>query len=319
MNDIRLSDVIQIPKSSRSYARDDKWVLPECHIGIELELENAQYLMALIEEHSVAWKTVEDASLRNRGYEFILSEPLSGLDLTKAIEEIKTYINLLYKKGGSFVPDPHYRTSSHVHIDIRDCTTKQYMNIVLLGILFEPALFKMAGEQRQRNNFSMGSRFSTGYFDDLSSAYNAKTWEEMQRYLQLQFKYSAINVTPPFINEQGHRKKGSIEFRHHAGCIDMDKIYIWINILMCIKKAALDDALFSVDWMYDLSSGKLLKIIKEIFGDYSVQLIYEGINDDCLEGARLVQEIMYSKKIKDDKELAILDAKLHPPKPKKVV
>ena len=278
MKERMMSAITHIPVSVRSYLPDDYWVLPDCHVGVELEYENANGLNLLVEGSGIThWKAVADDSLRNKGMEFIFVEPFSGKDLSSSMVEMEKHLLNLKSSGASYFPSAHYRTSAHVHVDVRDCSVQQYMNLIMLGILFEPALFHVAGERRARNNFSLSSRYATGYFEQLSVAYNARSIDDMSRALSEQFKYSAINVTPPFIEERGHPRKGSVEFRHHEGTTDMEQMRVWINILMCLKKAATRDDLFSLEWMHQLSSGKLLILMKEIFGKYTPLLVYDDI------------------------------------------
>lgn len=311
MKEQTMRDVTGIISPRRTFIKDVAWVLPDCHIGVELEYERAKELRKLLEAGvSRFWDITDDDSLRNGGIELVLCEPLSGLDLSTAIKEIGDILNILLKKGPEFVPEPHYRTSVHVHVDIRDCTVRQYMNIILLGILFEPALYHVAGEKRARNNFSLGSRYSTGYFESLSSAYNTKRSDHVAAHLQQQFKYTAINVTPPFHDGHKGERKGSIEFRHHEGTTDPQRIIRWINILMCLKRAALDATLFSPEWMYKLSRGNILPIMQEVFGSYTEHLVYDNMEIDFLEGARLVQDVIYLNRMPPAKKLAEMDAKL---------
>jgi len=312
MKDTLISEVVNIPESRRTYIGDSRWPLPNCHVGVELEYENALYLQdTLNRKKSRYWSVVADDSLRNNGAEFIFSEPLSGVDLTAGIDEMRNKLAALSDQGQKYLPDPHYRTSTHVHIDVRDCTIAQYMNIILLGIMFEPALFRIAGEHRQRNNFSLSSRFASGYFEALSAAYNAKTANDLYDALQNQFKYTAINVTPPFNEERAHPKKGSIEFRHHEGTLDMDRLSTWISILMCLKKAAINDYLFSDEWMHNISMGRMLPIMQDIFGEYAKVLVYDNMEVDLLEGARLVQDIIHMQRLASTKKLVELDVRLY--------
>jgi hypothetical protein len=311
MKDILVSDVVKIPPSRRTYVSDARWPLPNCNVGVELEYENSLFLQdSFNQKKSQYWTIVADDSLRNNGAEFIFSEPLSGIDLTTGINEMRNRLDVLRKLGPKYLPDPHYRTSTHVHLDVRDCTLAQYMNIILLGIMFEPALFRIAGEHRQRNNFSMSSRFASGYFEALSSAYNAVSGDALYDALHSQFKYTAINVTPPFNEERAHPKKGSIEFRHHEGTLDMDKLSTWISILMCLKKAAVNNYLFSDEWMHDVSAGRMLPIMQAIFGEYTKLLVYDNMEIDLIEGARLVQDIVHMHPLRDTKKLVDLDVRL---------
>jgi hypothetical protein len=310
MKDQLFSDVTGIPVPLRSYQPDGRWVLPQSNIGVELELENAAYLANLM-DNNIFWRVIVDDSLRNDGFEFLFAEPLSGADLSAAIQQMSQLLSRCREKGESKVPDPHYRTSTHVHMDVRECTMQQYMNIILLSIMFESALFRFAGPEREHNNFSMSSRYASGYFEQLSLAYNARHSGEVVRHLTGMFKYSAINVAPPFVDERNHPRKGSIEFRHHAGCIDMQQLQVWINILMCIKKAACNQELFTPKWMQELSGGGLTQILKDIFGEYAPYLLYPQLEVDCLEGVRLVQDVIHSARLNRNIELAVLDADLH--------
>ena len=311
MKEKMMSSVIRIPRAVRSYLPDIYWELPDCHVGVELEYENALHLQRFVDRADPThWKSVGDDSLRNNGMEFVFSEPYSGKDLSTALAEMEHYLTTLKEIGASKYPSTHYRTSTHVHVDVRDCTVQQYMNMIMLGILFEPALFHVAGEDRARNNFSLSSRYATGYFEQLSRAYNANSVDDMSRALAEQFKYSAINVTPPFTDEKAHPKKGSVEFRHHEGTTNIAKLRVWINILMCLKKAATRDDLFSLEWMHQLSSGKLLILMKEIFGKYTNLLVYDTLEEDCVDGARLVQDVIHLYKMQMNKQLTAIDLKL---------
>jgi len=65
-----------------------------------------------------------------------------------------------------------------------------------------------------------------------------------------------------------------------------------------------------MEWMHQLSSGKLLILMKEIFGEYTPLLIYEELEADCIDGARLVQDVIHLQKMQVNRQLTAIDQRL---------
>jgi hypothetical protein len=94
-------------------------------------------------------------------------------------------------------------------------------------LLAEDALFKYVGEYRKHSIFCLPLTNTEGlskYYaalknGDRSSVYNA---------IECTHKYNAFNVLPVL-------RQGSVEFRHHPGTLDVEKIKKWINIIQQLR------------------------------------------------------------------------------------
>jgi hypothetical protein len=184
--------------------------------GIELEMENITRPMAEASYESY-WSATTDNSLRNNGVEFV-SVPLKAFQIEYALDQIQS-LNPKYQ------PVFSERTSTHVHMNVRDMTMDQIIGLVLTYIAVEKALFKVVGHDRDKNIFCIPLN-NTDYFtlirDLLKNPQSTlRNWE----------KYSALNLLPL-------SSKGTVEFRHLAGTWNKQEILRWTNLLSYLKMYA---------------------------------------------------------------------------------
>ena len=112
-------------------------VLNHTHLlGIEVEMEGVGNANSCL-RHMTLWTRKEDNSLRNSGCEFVLTNPLAGLQLETAIDQY--YHAQSYASSASW--DASHRCGIHVHSDVRDMTTQQYGRLLGLSILLDDYLF----------------------------------------------------------------------------------------------------------------------------------------------------------------------------------
>ena len=204
-------------------------VLPECFIGVEAELEHAygpeEYTGGL-------WTRVSEGSMHQDGIEYVFSCPLRGTLITDALEELEK----LYK---SCPPTTGNDTSLHVHVDVRDLTMKQVWKFIMLYTMFEIPLFKYSSSDRMDNIFCLSSksaRVKVARYNDLLHFVKKGDTERFIDRANTAGRYSSMNL-------QSIPRFGSLEFRGHKGEWQEQPILTWINILMCLKRAVLDDTI----------------------------------------------------------------------------
>lgn len=183
------------------------------YIGVEVELEN-------LDANAVPelfWRRITDGSLRNNGAEFI-TNPIRAWRIENAL-------NQLFNNVNSDIEFSH-RTSIHIHLNIRTLTMDEIRSLVLLYILFEKPLFEYAGKERYENIFCV----PLNEFDLTHRLENL--FQNGIDYLSDWEKYTALNLNPI-------SSKGTIEFRHLKGTKDIKHIINWINLILCLKIAAL--------------------------------------------------------------------------------
>lgn len=189
---------------------------PNYIFGLEIEAENIRAIGKA--KYKSYWDVTGDNSLRNDGIEFV-SKPLKSFQIEYAIDQLHDQL--------SKYPDPEFspRTSTHVHMNVRDLTINQIFNLVLIYTSVENVLFNWVGHNRDKNIFCIkltDTDYVTKYQDLIN--YTVDTTHYWN-------KYTALNLKPM-------ESKGTVELRHMYGTWDKEKILLWINFLSCIKTYA---------------------------------------------------------------------------------
>lgn len=265
----RVSDIFGHPASIRRYAPSDAWVLPKERVGIEFEYENVHVHNIPPNAYGEFYDAVEDGSLRERGYEFRFREPFFGEDISSALD-VMGDLARAYK----FSTGP--RTSVHVHLDCRDLSTQELHKLAIFYTATERALFNFAGAKRADSNFCVPWYRSNVYFRFIA---NLKDKGADHKVVKENFsrlsRYSALNLA-------ALSKHGSIEFRQMEGTADMARVKAWVNIIMCLKKAAREYPWKEYDILLHLSQVGANAFVQEIYGarlegHYTPQEIWSGV------------------------------------------
>jgi hypothetical protein len=256
----------------RSYAKGEV-IQSDNLYGVEIELEDVRVKDSCL----IYWDIKIDHSLRGElAREFVTKFPLAGHDIEKSLEEF-----------GSNIIDanPSTRCSIHVHIDIRSWTSDHLRSFLLHWLAVERVLVRYSGNResnifcwpfyRTGNKKSIQHVFHQGRIVRASNSYS--------KYTSLNFN-SAISY-------------GSLEVRIHKGEYEADKILRWIGILSKLVE-------YTKDYRNDLSqlpefySGRgPIEFLYDIFGDYTDNLLYNGIGTDLLAGIREAQDVLRSKNL----------------------
>ena len=184
--------------------------------GLEIEVENIRSSL-LAPAYRSYWNVTGDNSLRNGGVEYI-TLPLKAFQIDKALQQLQ-------QRSSRMRPEFTERTSTHVHMNIRDLTIDQIYNLTLLYITVERLLCRWVGHDRDKNIFCIPLN-NTNYYNAINAlrGYPKETIRNWQ-------KYTAYNLAPA-------GSKGTVEFRHLYGTWNREVINTWISMLSLLKQKA---------------------------------------------------------------------------------
>jgi len=258
-------------------------------VGVEIELENVKGFDTENSQLRDYWNVVRDGSLRDNGLEFVLSRPFAGEDLISALN---TFDNIISQNGKKLRTTD--RTSVHIHIDVRDMTYAQLLRFISLYTTFEEPLFKVADTGNRKSGiFSTSLDNAEGYLSLLGNEGINPSSSSARAKMMNFSKYSACNIGAV-------QKYGSLEFRGHEGTYDTQRILKWINILLSLRKEAVDNDRDLESIFGDISNQGAEKVFKDIFGKFSDDMMYPDLEFDMFNGLRLAQDIIYSEELYGD-------------------
>lgn len=195
---------VYVPKGLQDAS--DIWKIASTDIvGIEIEVENQAHRRPT----NNVWTATEDGSLRNAGVEFI-SRPIKASDAPAALKHL---FHGDFDQQYCFSP----RTSVHVHLNMQDVQAEKVIDLLFIYGLFEKAIFRFVGKSRWKNIYCTPIT-ETGLFSNLARHGLRMPWE----------KYTGLNLLPL-------QEKGTVEFRHMHGTIDVKKLCVWIDLITRLK------------------------------------------------------------------------------------
>ena len=235
-------------------------------IGVEIEVEqmHTDFTTSL----PLGWSGTGDNSLRSGGFEFV-SSPVSPEFFRHIYSAL--LLHLRHSPCDLRPPKFSWRTSIHVHLNVRNETVENVFNLLLLYILFEDSFFSFVGEDRRANNFCVPLT-ETNLSETISELFQASIG--LKDLLRCWQKYTAVNPRPIFCNDHGettggqHDGKGTIEFRQLAGTYDANQVITWINLILCLQNYSrytsldnLEDRIVAISCKQDYVS-----LFEEVFG-----------------------------------------------------
>lgn len=266
----------------RSVAECDA-VVGDSLVGVEVELEGCRRIDRIMED-AVHWAVVNEGSLRNRGAEFIFIQPFGGKDIILALEELEEIVG---KMGTP--PVCSERTSVHVHVDVRDLSVPEYLNYMLLYLIFERSLFRVCGDERKSNSFCRAVTASQGLIDRIAHMVMDHDSIALEVDRLARERYTAMNVGAV-------QRFGSVEFRGHKGEWRKEPILRWVNLLLSLKEFSKQE----IDWtnmLMDISQEGYSEFARRVFRGYTDHLASPEFDYEILEGLRDAQDIIYANKL----------------------
>ncbi|MBF0350919.1 MAG: amidoligase family protein [SAR324 cluster bacterium] len=200
--------------------------------GIEIECLSTlshQALAALITEAGVpcqqqgynhntttCWKIVNDGSVMGSGYSTeVVSPVLSG---EEGLRQIEIVCRVLGEAGCTI----NRSCGLHVHHDARDFKFGNWKRLVKAYAKFEDVLDSFMPESRRKNNNTYCRSAVIGTLGGLCEKVNQQT-----NYVGIK---SMIGTRYVKLNVESFLRHGTVEFRHHSGTMDFDKIANWIKV-----------------------------------------------------------------------------------------
>lgn len=274
---MKLFDVSGISPDIRTFQPSNELVLPTAIIGIEIEAEN---VTDPLRKGVKLWEVVNDPSLRNGGNEFI-TKPLFGEDLIAALSEFEGLCNTIKVK-----PRFTWRTSVHIHMDVRDMDLDTLNRLLVLYIIVENHLFSYCDPLRWDSIYCLPVIRAPRviyHWGKLISSANNKNVMAVRQAINAAVKYQALNLLPIM-------KQGSIEFRHLQGTYKKDTILLWINLLLSLKKTAIN--LPTTDWISLVSTEGIDHVLNIIFGSNLSKNLGIISTRRVFSSIRLAQEVI---------------------------
>lgn len=243
-------------------------------VGIEVELE--KYNNPTITGPTY-WRLEHDGSLREGGVEFVLRQPLTGVDLEKAMDELNN--SILKAKY-----EVNQRCSTHVHIDARNMTVEHLQAMVFVYCMVERMLYDVVAPDRE------DSFYCTPLY---KSSLHRKIFADALEKLEFRGcpRYSGINM-------QALRTYGSLEFRMHDGLRPDHNLTRWIKLLLKLKEGTQKyEGMPLVDILKRYSTDSAESVIKEVFGEGLSRelLVKHNYNQRLTASMRSAQDIILLK------------------------
>lgn len=293
-------DRVEDLKTSRKYGNGHAPMVDNStYVGIEVEVEgvlnNSSIEMLEVDEDGntrFLWRNVEDGSLRNNGREFV-SLPVKGDNIPFALDVLSKHLKTnTHCKGHEFSD----RTSVHIHMNALDLTIEQTMNVMLTYIIVEPLLYKFCGGSRHKNIFCvpLNQTSLAGYIQEVIS-HGLTGRSDYFACINSWKKYTGFNMRPL-------RTQGTIEFRHMVGTMDVDKLLLWINLILKIRMFAQRKSFNELkEFILNLNTtSEYMMFINDVFGELSEHVLIDRLDKkmeemvifvkDCLSNVDIVKE-----------------------------
>lgn len=234
-------------------------------IGIEVEVENVQHHVDI--PGGSPWAMTTDNSLRNTGMEFV-SRPIAASCAPASLNQL---LGTLLNQECHFSP----RTSVHVHLNAQDMELNQVTDLVLIYSVFERLFYKFAGRGRIRNIFCVPIT-ETNLLHNFVQIGVGGEWS----------KYTGLNLAPlRHASRDGVSAYGTIEFRQMHGTFSVDKLCLWISLIVALKAFVLKSdtkdirkLILGMDDNFDFDA-----LLHQVFGELASVLKFNGLEDvrDC--------------------------------------
>lgn len=252
--------------------------------GVEIELEqvNVKYKLGTS-------NAIEDGSLKINGMEFV-TVPLK-------LRYLEVELTRIF--SGLDAPLVSSRCSIHVHMNVRDMTPDQIINMVLLYTIFERGLYRISGD-RWNSNFCVPIGLAPQLLKKIFSSWdNVSSWSW--------YKYTGLNLCPIWGGEGSH-KLGTVEFRQMRGSTDVKEIIGWCNMLAALKRAAqkMDQGELIAHIRTMNTTSGYYWLVREVFGKWAKLLSYQPTFAEDVETAISILKIYLPESVLMKKEKVTL-------------
>lgn len=249
-------------------------------IGVEIELENLPSLST--RTRLVNWDVIIDDSLRNNGREFVTrGDGLGGNVLVEAANEVESLL-------ADYSPDPTWRCSTHMHLDVRNCTLEELKRLLIVYMYFEKFLFRESGWVRYKNNFCVPIGLAQSQVAILSDAFLTNDMETFAEHISNNWgKYTALNL-------RTCTSLGTFEFRMPQPTYQATDLLKVANRFLALKKIAVEFEGSLHEFLEHITTLS----VQEAF-PLSIGRDSEFLEEDQSFGYNLVKDLLALKALRD--------------------
>lgn len=214
-------------------------------VGIPCEVQAYNHV-----DSATTWKITRDGSIQGPDSFELVSPILEGDD---GLAQVQAVCQVLGRLGA------HVNRSCglHVHHDARDLDLGDWKNLLALYVNYESALDALMPPSRRGNTNTYCQ--SVRQFGDIGET--ADRIMACETLAQLSALFASRQIK---INFHAFWRHGSIEFRHHSGTVQAEKIIHWVRLtgLMMDKARAAHGIVLSPDDDIDRKLTSLLRLVK---------------------------------------------------------
>ncbi len=192
-------------------------------LGMDVRIESYNHVT---KRH---WKIVTDASVRGNGQGLEIVSPILKGD--NGLEQIKTICKALSKAGATV----NRTCGLHVHHGAADLDVTAFKNLYILYRRFEKTIDEMMPNSRRGQNNT--------YCRSVNS-YHAPTESEVMAASTVSQFVDCFETRFLKLNFQSFRSHTTIEFRHHSGTMEADKIINWIKFSQVMLNKSTDGEVY---------------------------------------------------------------------------
>lgn len=194
-----------------------------------LERQDADFRMqtaSYSDTDSSIWRLKTDSSVDGSGWGLEVVSPVLQGD--KGYQDLMLVLDAINNTGATI----NRTCGLHVHVGVNDWRIKQFRNLFKRYAKFERAIDSVMPISRRmsNNNYCRSTTMQFGQtlgqcFETINSCSTAR---ELERHVGT--RYTKLNI-------QSFWKHGTVEFRHHAGTTDKDKIANWLKLCLSMVQA----------------------------------------------------------------------------------
>ena len=281
---ISIGGALEKKEDPRSAKESKELIDSNTYIGVEVELEGI-YIKEVANMCPLLEST-DDWSLRgDDAGEILFAFPLKGEDVVVALKAIETYT--IQQKTRPIISS---RTSTHVHIDMRNMDVDSLCKFIAVYLTIERVLFHYCGKEREDNIFCVPLYKSDTYLKYMSKVFNSTSSSAFLSHLQVfneQSRYAALNLTSLWSH-------GTVELRILKGEFRSTKLIDWVNMVLSIKKYAESTTIKALSTPKQVQSEYCDEYLTTVFGKYADMLKYDGFEHDIVKGTRVAQDVLNS-------------------------
>lgn len=242
-------------------------------MGVEYEVEDYE---GGLRNGANSWSAHNDASLRN-GVEFVFSRPLSGAVAVSALQDFE---------HSEHTFNTSERTSTHIHFNAADgCTIGQVRSLFALMYMIEPAVFRIASEDRKWCSYCQPlTDYSPQRLIRLLASSDRQQFVEAARGERHQDKYYGMNMS-------SLSRHTTIEFRYFPGVVNFEATLKWINLLQTLRNAAYSTHDPRAIIHACSSAESLRHYIRDNLGPFAEEVMSNLVIEDAVQRASALEAI----------------------------